>query len=121
MPKVIHFEITADEPERAVDFYRKVFGWKIQRWEGGPPYWLVDGGEGEGIGGAIMPRGDLGQAVINTIGVASIEQAMADVRAAGGQVLMDPPDEIPGVGRFAYAKDTEGNTFGILQPTSMPG
>lgn len=63
-----------------------------------------------------MPRGDHHQAVINTVGVESIEQALADVREAGGQVLMDPPDEIPGVGLFAYARDSEGNTFGVLQP-----
>jgi len=100
-----------------VEFYRKAFGWKIERWEGGPPYWLVDTGEGVGTGGAIMPRGDHEQAVINTVGVDSIESAMADVRAAGGEVLMDPPDEIPGVGLFAYARDTEGNEFGLLQPS----
>jgi predicted enzyme related to lactoylglutathione lyase len=116
MARVVHFEVTADEPERAVDFYRKAFGWKIERWEGGPPYWLIDTGEGVGSGGAIMPRGDHEQAVINTVGVESIEDATAAVRAAGGEVLMDPPDEIPGVGLFAYARDTEGNEFGLLQP-----
>ncbi len=31
MPKVIHFEIHADGPERAVSFYTKVFGWKAQK------------------------------------------------------------------------------------------
>ena len=116
MTRVVHFEVTADDPERAADFYRRTFGWKIERWEGTQPYWLVDTGEGVGSGGAIMPRGDHTQAVINTVGVESIEKAMADVRAAGGTVLMDPPDEIPGVGRFAYARDTEGNEFGLLQP-----
>lgn len=116
MPRVIHFEITAEEPERAAEFYRKVFGWKIERWEGGPPYWLVDTGEGDGIGGAIMPREGHGQGVVNTVGVESMEKAMADVRAAGGRILMETPDEIPGVGLFAYVRDTEGNEFGLLQP-----
>jgi predicted enzyme related to lactoylglutathione lyase len=63
-----------------------------------------------------MPRGDHHQAVINTIGVESIEEAMAAVKAAGGELLMNAPDEIPGVGLFAYARDTEGNEFGLLQP-----
>ena len=81
---------------------------------------MVDTGEGLGSGGAILPRGDLGQAVINTIGVESIEASIAAVRDAGGQVLMDPPDEIPGVGRFAYCRDTEGNLFGLLQPSPQP-
>ncbi len=116
MPRLVHFEITADDPERAAEFYRKTFGWKIERFEGGQPYWLIDTGGGPGTGGAIMPRGDHRQAVIDTIGVDSISESMAAVRAAGGEVLMDPPDEIPGVGLFAYARDTEGNEFGLLQP-----
>ncbi len=32
MPKVIHFELPADDPERAVAFYEKVFGWTINKW-----------------------------------------------------------------------------------------
>lgn len=45
MPRVIHFEITADEPERALKFYEEVFGWKTQRWSGGEQtYWLKNTG-----------------------------------------------------------------------------
>ena len=36
MSRVIHFEIPAGDPERAANFYRKVFGWKIEKWPG--PY-----------------------------------------------------------------------------------
>jgi predicted enzyme related to lactoylglutathione lyase len=28
MPKIMHFEIAADDPKRAMTFYEKVFGWK---------------------------------------------------------------------------------------------
>ena len=31
MSRVVHFEIPADDPERAVEFYKKVFGWKIDK------------------------------------------------------------------------------------------
>ncbi|MGZ7109599.1 MAG: VOC family protein, partial [Methanobacterium sp.] len=30
MSKVIHFEIPAEDPERAIKFYEDVFGWKIE-------------------------------------------------------------------------------------------
>ena len=43
MSRVIHFEISADDPERAVKFYEKVFGWKIDRW-GPVEYWLATTG-----------------------------------------------------------------------------
>jgi predicted enzyme related to lactoylglutathione lyase len=32
MPRVVHFEIPADDTGRAVKFYQKVFGWKIEKW-----------------------------------------------------------------------------------------
>jgi len=41
MPKVIHFEIPAKDPERAIKFYKEVFEWKIVKWEGDFDYWLV--------------------------------------------------------------------------------
>src|SRR4051812_15755751 len=34
MPRVIHFEISADEPERAARFYADVFGWEVTKWDG---------------------------------------------------------------------------------------
>ena len=34
MDRVVHFEIQADNPERAIEFYKKVFGWNFQKWEG---------------------------------------------------------------------------------------
>src|SRR2546428_11628547 len=44
---VVHFEIPADDPERAAKFYRELFGWEISRWGNpagageGPEYWMV--------------------------------------------------------------------------------
>ena len=44
MGRVVHFEIHADDPERAVKFYRGVFGWDVTKWDGPVDYWLVDHG-----------------------------------------------------------------------------
>jgi hypothetical protein len=59
-----------------------------------------------------------GQAVnafVNTIQVDSIEETERKVPdAAGEQVVAQ--DEIPGVGKVSYFKDTEGNIFGALEP-----
>jgi hypothetical protein len=48
MPRVVHFELPVDEPERAAHFYRSVFGWQINKWEGPEDYWLIKTGEQEG-------------------------------------------------------------------------
>ena len=118
--RVIHFEVTADDVQRAVRFYRDAFGWIIEKWEGPVEYWLVSTGDGLGIDGALMAR-TRGQAVINTIQVeGTLENAIARVSAAGGAQAGEI-QHIPGVGRFTYATDTEGNVFGLIQPESSGG
>lgn len=117
MSRVVHFEIGADDVQRAVRFYSEVFGWKIDAWGGPMEYYLATTGEpGEmGIDGAIMPRPDPNMTTINTIGVASIEESCDKIIAAGGKVVT-PKAPIPGVGYFANCLDSEGNPIGVLQP-----
>jgi len=116
VPKVIHFEIPAEKPERAVKFYQKVFGWKFDKYPGPMNYWLVKAGEDKevGINGAITEKGDFVNATTNTISVASYEDTVKQIKNAGGTVLM-PKTAVPGVGYMSYCKDTEGNVFGIMQ------
>jgi len=115
MSRIIHFEIPADDPDRAAAFYRKAFGWKIEKWPGPTDYWLVTTGpEGmPGINGGLMKKGPV-TATTNTIGVDSVDKATETVKAAGGKLVM-PKTPIPGVGYFAYLEDTEGNLFGVMQ------
>lgn len=116
MSRVVHFEILADDPERASAFYRDVLGWDIQTWTGGEQkYWLVStGSEDEpGINGGIMTR-HFEQPVINTARVDSLDDALARVAEHGGEVVHGP-NEVPGVGMHAYCKDTEGNLFGVME------
>jgi uncharacterized protein len=116
MGRVSHFEITADDPKRAAGFYEKAFGWKVNDWGGPFTYLLATTGDKNevGIDGAIMDRGDHGQAVINTISVDKWEAGADAVKKAGGQVLQ-AKTPVPGQGYFAYCKDTEGNVFGIFE------
>ena len=132
MGRVIHFEIQVDDPARAEAFYTTVFGWKAeQAMEEPAEYWLFHTGEEStpGIDGAMMRRmgpppsggGDPVVGYLCTISVDDVEASAEAVKANGGQVLMEPPDEIPGVGIFCYCKDTEGNTFGMLQQVPAGG
>lgn len=116
MGRVVHFEIGADDPDRAAEFYRKAFNWEISDWGGPMRYLLVTTGAADepGINGAIMQRAEHQQAVINSIDVASWEAGAKSVVEAGGRLLMEKT-AIPGIGYFAYCTDTEGNVFGILE------
>ena len=116
MPRVVHFEISATDPERASKFYSSVFNWEIKKWEGAQPYWLVTTGkEGEGINGGIMQGNP---STVNFVAVDNLDSYVAKVTANKGTVV-EARIDIPDVGSIAYCKDTEGNTFGIIQPSGM--
>ncbi len=119
MPRVIHFEIYADEADRATKFYSEVFGWQVHKWDGPEDYWLViTGAEGEaGIDGAIMGRPEPGIAGMNYIDVDSVDDYIVKIQANGG-ALERPKMVIPGVGYAAVCKDTEGNPIGLFQTDS---
>lgn len=131
MNRVIHFEIQADDAERAKDFYMKTFGWKIEKWEfkgkealkdekgGIMNYWLIMTGK-EGVpgidGGMYMrPADDKIYTYDCTISVDDINKAIEDVKKNGGKIRIEK-GEIEGVGIFAGCIDTEGNRFGLMQP-----
>lgn len=117
MPRVVHFEIPAADPARAIGFYQQVFGWQISQWDGPEPYWLITTGDNNqpGINGGLMQRRHPDQPVVNTIDVSSVDDYVAKISQHGGEIVV-PKMAVPGVGWLAYFKDTEGNIFGIMQP-----
>jgi predicted enzyme related to lactoylglutathione lyase len=127
MPRVIHFEIQADNPDRAIKFYREVLGWEFTKWDGPMPYWLIKTGPDSqpGINGGLLPRRGMidGHAVIAyvcTVDTTSVDQYAAKAQASGGTLVV-PKMPIPGIGWLAYCKDTEGNIFGLMQPDPKAG
>jgi len=121
MGRVTHFEIHADQPERAVVFYRAVFGWEINKWAGPGEYWLIKTGpdSAPGINGGLLKRpvgiGGKGlNAFCCTVDVAQVDESVSRALAAGGAIAMAKM-AVPGIGWLAYCLDTEGNTFGMMQ------
>ncbi len=122
MPRPIHFELAADDPDRAVAFYSKVFGWKVDKWGGPQDYWLLTTGPDNepGINGAIMRRQSPEHTLVNTISVPSLDDALASITANGGKILSERMT-VPGVGYMAYCQDTEGNPLGVMQMDQTAG
>jgi uncharacterized protein len=116
MSRVVHFEIPAEDPARAVKFYEDVFGWKIEKWEGPFDYWLVTTGEEDemGINGALMPK-EMGEMVRDTISVDSYDEFAKKIEMEGGKMLTEKM-EIPNMGYTGSFQDTEGNIFSIIEP-----
>ena len=134
MNRVVHFEIHADDLDRAQKFYESVFGWKFIVM--GPEmgnYRLIETGPGPdemakgvkmedlGINGGMLKRnaekpkdGMSPMAFVCTIGVDDLDASIAKARAAGGSEHMAKM-AVGGVGWLAYYADTEGNIFGMMQ------
>jgi hypothetical protein len=127
MNRVVHFEIQADDVERAATFYRTVFGWEIVKW-GSPvmEYWFVMTGPKDtqepGIHGGLLKRQTPlaekqcgANAFVCTIQVESFDATAEKILANGGALAM-PKFALPGMAWQGYFLDTEKNVFGIHQP-----
>jgi predicted enzyme related to lactoylglutathione lyase len=125
--KVVHFEIPADNVDRAKNFYGSIFGWELQ---------TMPMGEGEytsvkttdvneqtqmplepgAINGGMMQRTEQVSGPVITIDVDGIDDALKKIESEGGSIVT-PRTPIPGMGAFAYFKDPEGNVLGLWETT----
>ena len=121
MDKVVHFEVPADDVERAKEFYKKVFDWKLIDFN--PGYTIARTVECDdknmplekgAINGGIMKREDIAKAPVIVINVPSVEEYFKKIEEAGGKKLTDKK-EIPNMGYYAYVSDPEGNVIGIWE------
>ncbi len=124
MNRVVHFEVQAENPERAMQFYKDVFGWTFMQW-GERKYWMLMTADKDskdpGINGGLLPRPaktppkEFGtNAFVCTVQVDNFDETTKKIVAAGGIIAM-PKFAIPGMAWQGYFLDTEGNTFGVHQ------
>ena len=119
MPRIVHFEIHADDPDRAAKFYTDVFGWSVSKWGGPGEFWsAITGSAAEpGINGVIMRRKHPQGSTYNSVQVDDLSAYSAKIVAQGGRQVV-PRMAIAGFGYLAYFQDTEGNVFGVFQSDS---
>lgn len=123
MPKVVHFEIPADDDARAREFYGSVFGWQLQHMPE-LDYTLVMTTpvdqqtqiptEPGAINGGLMKRSSDTPAPVITVEVESIDDSLKVIEDKGGSTVK-ARTEIPGMGAFAYFKDPEDNVVGLWE------
>jgi predicted enzyme related to lactoylglutathione lyase len=125
----VHFEIPADDKERANTFYQSAFGWTLTPMQEMDYTIAITTPSDEqtgmpsapgAINGALFPRTDNLKTPIITIDVEDVDAALAQVESAGGSVAQ-AKDAVPGMGYYAYFNDTEGNIMGLWQTDSSAG
>ncbi|MCZ7629673.1 MAG: VOC family protein [Microthrixaceae bacterium] len=126
MARVVHFEIQADDVERAKAFYAAAFGWSFEDYGSGTgmPYWgVITGPDSEpGINGGLLQRPVAAaapeqgtNAFVCTMQVEDYDATEQRILEAGGTVAL-PKMALTGMAWQGYYLDTEGNTIGIHQP-----
>ena len=118
MPTIVHFDIAADDVQRAKSFYEQLFGWKIKEVPYGPDgYYLIETKDAygdKGLGGGIAKREQDYQGIINYVEVDALDESIEKLKSLGGR-LIEPKTQIPSVGYIAVCQDPEGNKIGLIE------
>jgi predicted enzyme related to lactoylglutathione lyase len=119
---IVHFEIPADDTAKLRTFYSKLFGWKIEKIPGFTEYWSIEtvpvDEQGRlvrpGVNGGLMKRQSPEHELVTYIAVESVDEYSQKVVELGGTITV-PKQEIPGIGWWVFARDPDGNQFGLFQ------
>jgi predicted enzyme related to lactoylglutathione lyase len=100
------FEVPAADTRRARDFYAHVFGWSFE------PFGDDDYHMAQDAGGAVHAA-PVEDGLLTYFRVDDIDAVLRRIRESGGDVI--DQQDVPGVGRYAQCRDSEGNRFGVVE------
>ena len=109
---VVRFEIMGGSGSQLEEFYRELFGWKIDS-DNPMKYGIVDTGSPQGINGGVGASQDAGRRVSVYIQVENLDAALAKAEKLGGKTIL-PPSQVPGGPKLAMLADPAGNVTGLL-------
>jgi predicted enzyme related to lactoylglutathione lyase len=119
--KVVHFEVPFDDGDRAMAFYKDVFGWEIMSMPEMQYNIVTTGPSGDAgptepgyIGGGMLQRQDPVQTPVITMEVEDIDATLKAVDANGGSTVAAKMP-VGDMGFAAYFRDSEGNLMGLWQ------
>lgn len=115
---ISYLRIPAPDPRRSGDFYRAVFGWELR---GDPDGHLsFTDGTGHVLGAFIRDLPVAGSGgLLPYVFVEDVAEAVAKVRANGGEIVEEPYHEPPDADYLTVAtfRDVAGNVVGLWHHT----
>ena len=110
---VVHFEIGCRNSPKTMEFYSKLFDWKIE--QHGPAA-MIGTGSQAGIQGHISSLGHEPHNYVTIyVEVPDVQSYLDKAGQLGGKTLV-PPTDVPGMGQFAWMADIDGNVIGLWKP-----
>ena len=110
---VVHWELWSEDPDKAAEFYGKVFDWEMRSIPEMNYHLAETGGEG-GINGGIMKpqEGPWPAKLTFYIDVDNLATYRQKITDAGGKIVVEEM-EVPGVGSFTLFEDPDGRVIGL--------
>ena len=109
---VVRFEIMGGKGYQLEEFYKELFGWKIDS-NNPMKYGMVDTGSPGGINGGVGTSQDGSNRVSVYIEVEDLDTTLAKAEKLGGKTIL-PPSQVPGGSKLAMFADPAGNVAGLL-------
>jgi hypothetical protein len=111
---VTAFQILAKDPDRAAQFYSRLFGWAV-RADNALGYRRLTTGAGRGIDGGIWPAPPEGRSGVQLfVEVDDLAAAIEQACSLGGGVII-PPQKLPDGDEMAVIVDPEGVSLGLVR------
>ncbi|WAJ29749.1 VOC family protein [Antarcticirhabdus aurantiaca] len=116
----VWYELVAEDADEAERFYGTVLGWRFSRPPGGLERdYRVAEASGTGVAGIMKrPAGmEMPRRWLVYFGVDDVDRTATAAREAGAAIHI-PPTDIPGIGRFAFLADPQGQVLYLMRGTS---
>jgi hypothetical protein len=109
-----HIELTTSNVAGAIEFYKTIFDWKIEKEPGFEDYYSIQTGQEPGGGIMATPQQGVPTAWCAYVETEDVAATLAKVKGAGGKILY-PKSEIPNIGWFAVISDPQGAVLGLFE------
>jgi predicted enzyme related to lactoylglutathione lyase len=112
-------ELMSTDPEKAAAFYSEVLGWSWDSMDMGPmgTYRIAkrNGGQAAGLMKTPLQGGPGHSYWLNYVAVENVDGKTKEAESLGGKVVQ-PPMDIPNIGRASVLQDPTGVHFALFQP-----
>ncbi len=119
---IVWFDLYVDDPNAAMSFYSKLFGWTFNPMLGMEDIRMIDTGEGSPHGSLLKRDADAPPQHPQSTGIYVQVEHLGksfELATALGASTFVPPSPIPGTGdAFVLLRDPEQNMIGLVAPIS---
>ena len=112
---IVHWELNADDPKKAQEFFSSLFGWHINA-DNPMNYGIVETHTGNGINGGIHHSDEAPKGVTMYVEMDDLQAYLDKAVSLGGKVVM-PVTDVPGMVVMAQFVDPQGNVVGLVKST----